>query len=114
AVNRLWHHHFGVGLVDTPNDFGFNGGRPSHPELLDWLASELIVSGWSIKHVQRLIVTSATYRQSSLPRAEALAVDADNRLLWRRSPQRLDAETLRDAILAASGELNPVLGGPGY
>ena len=71
-VNRLWHHHFGVGLVDTPSDFGFNGGRPSHPELLDWLASELIDSGWSLKHVHRLIVTSAAYRQASAVRPEAL------------------------------------------
>jgi hypothetical protein len=103
-----------VGLVDTPNDFGFNGGRPTHPELLDWLACELIDSGWSLKHVHRLIVSSATYQQSSLPNAAALAQDADNRMLWRKTPARLDAETLRDAILAASGELNGDIGGPGY
>jgi hypothetical protein len=113
-VNRLWHYHFGVGLVDTPNDFGFNGGRPTHPELLDWLAAELLDHGGSLKHIHRLIVTSAAYRQSSLPRPEALAKDADNRLLWRKSPQRLDAETLRDAMLAAAGELNLAIGGPGY
>jgi hypothetical protein len=113
-VNRLWHHHFGVGIVETPNDFGFNGGRPSHPELLDWLASELIDSGWSLKHVQRLIVQSATYQQASLPRADALAKDADNRLLWRKTPQRLDAETLRDAILTTTGALNTDVGGPGF
>ncbi len=113
-VNRLWHYHFGVGLVDTPNDFGFNGGRPSHPELLDWLAGELIHSGWSIKHVQRLIVNSDTYRQSSQLRAAAAKIDAGNRLLWRKSPQRLDAETLRDTLLALSGELDSSLGGPGF
>jgi hypothetical protein len=113
-VNRLWHYHFGVGIVETPNDFGFNGGRPSHPELLDWLAAELVDSGWSIKHVQRLILNSATYQQASLPHAKALAKDADNRLLWRKSPQRLDAETLRDAMLAVSGELNTDMSGPGF
>jgi len=113
-VNRLWHYHFGVGLVDTPNDFGFNGGRPSHPELLDSLASELIRSGWSIKHVQRLIVHSATYRQASQLNPASAKVDAGNRLLWRKSPQRLDAETLRDTLLALSGELDSSVGGPGF
>jgi hypothetical protein len=113
-VNRLWHYHFGVGIVETPNDFGFNGGRPSHRELLDWLATELIESGWSLKHIHRLIVTSATYQQASLPRADALSKDAGNRLLWRKSPQRLDAETLRDAILFTSGALNEDFGGPGF
>jgi cytochrome c553 len=113
-VNRLWHHHFGTGLVETPNDFGFNGGRPSHPQLLDWLASELVRSGWSLKHVQRLIVTSATYEQSSRSREECLAVDADNRLCWRMSPQRLEAESLRDAILSVSGQLNVAYGGAPY
>ena len=113
-VNRLWHYHFGVGLVETPNDFGFSGARPSHPELLDWLASELVDSGWSVKHVQRLILTSATYQQASLPNAMALAKDADNRLLWRKSPTRLDAETLRDALLATSGALVTDFAGPGF
>jgi hypothetical protein len=113
-INRLWHYHFGVGIVETPNDFGFNGGRPSHRELLDWLAVELIESGWSLKHIQRLIVSSATYQQASLPRAEGLAKDAGNRLLWRKTPQRLDAETLRDAILFTSGALNSDFGGPGF
>ncbi len=125
-VNRLWHYHFGVGLVDSPSDFGFNGGRPSHPELLDWLAAELMQPSvklvstqpaprpWSLKHIHRLIVTSATYRQSSRARADAVARDAGNRLLWRKSPMRLDAETVRDAVLAMSGELNPTVGGPGY
>lgn len=113
-VNRLWHYHFGVGIVETPNDFGFNGGRPSHPELLDWLASEFLARGGSLKQAHRLIVTSATYRQASLPVKEAAAKDADNRLLWRHSPQRLDAETLRDAMLLVSGQLNEELGGPGF
>lgn len=113
-ANRLWHYHFGAGLTATPNDLGFNGGRPSHPELLDWLASELVDCGFSLKHMHRLLVTSATYRQSSQHRPAAAAVDADNRLLWRMSPRRLDAESLRDAMLAATGELNTAIGGKGY
>ena len=113
-VNRLWHYHFGAGIVDSPSDFGFNGGRPSHPELLDWLAAELMDHDWSLKHIHRLMVNSATYRQSSRPRVDAAQKDAGNRLLWRKSPQRLDAETLRDAVLSVAGELNPTVGGPGY
>ncbi|MBM80348.1 MAG: hypothetical protein CMJ78_07115 [Planctomycetaceae bacterium] len=113
-VNRLWHYHFGIGLVDTPNDFGFNGGRPSHPELIDYLATELIESSWSLKHVHRLIVSSATYLQDSRFRSECAAIDADNRLLWRRSPLRLEAEALRDAILTVSGQMNPRFGGSPY
>ena len=113
-VNRLWHYHFGAGIVTTPNDFGFNGGRPSHPELLDWLAVELIESGWRLKHIHRLIVTSATYLQESRHRAEAAAIDADNRWLWRKNPMRLEAEALRDSILSVAGQLNPQYGGPPY
>lgn len=113
-VNRVWHYHFGRGLIETPNDLGFNGGQPSHPELLDYLASELIASKWSLKHLHRLIVSSATYQQASLPRKECLAVDKDNRLLWRYSPRRLEAEAVRDAVLAISGELNPQVGGPSF
>lgn len=113
-VNRLWHYHFGIGLVDTPNDLGFNGGRPTHRELLDHLASELIQSGWSMKSLHRQIVTSATYRQSSRFDTEQASIDASNRYLWRKSPQRLDAETIRDTILAISGDLNPTMHGPGY
>uniref|UniRef100_A0A7C2K204 DUF1553 domain-containing protein n=1 Tax=Schlesneria paludicola TaxID=360056 RepID=A0A7C2K204_9PLAN len=113
-VNRLWHYHFGQGLVATPNDLGFHGGRPSHPELLDWLASEFIDSGYSIKHLHRLMVTSATYRQASTHRDEAVALDAQNRLLWRMNPRRLDAESLRDAALSVAGELNDQIGGKGY
>ncbi len=113
-ANRVWHYHFGVGLVDTPNDFGFNGGRPSHPELLDGLAAELIDSGWSLKHLHRLLVTSATYRQSSRPDEAALKVDAGNRLLWRKSPLRLEAEAARDAMIRVTGRLNETMGGPGF
>lgn len=113
-VNRLWHHHFGVGLVDTPSDFGFSGGRPSHPELLDWLAAELPRHGWRLKAMHRLIVTSATYRQSGRINAEASKIDGGNRLLWRKSPIRLEAEALRDAMLVVAGQFNPTMGGPGY
>ncbi len=113
-VNRLWHYHFGVGLVETPNDFGFNGGRPSHPELLDWLATEFADQGYRLKPMHRLIVTSAAYRQASGPDARAMAIDADNRLVWRKSPRRLDAESVRDAILATSGLLNREVGGKGF
>jgi hypothetical protein len=106
-VNRLWHYHFGFGLVDTPSDFGRNGSKPSHPELLDWLATELAAcdladntatpqAAWSLKHIHRLIVTSSTYRQSSA------------------HPQRLEAEVIRDSILFVSGKLDPKMGGPGF
>ncbi len=113
-VNRLWQHHFGTGLVDTPSDFGRNGGKPSHPELLDWLASELVVSKWSLKHIHRLIVTSETYRQASTSTADATAKDAQSRLLWRYPPRRLDAEAIRDSILAVTGKLELTGGGPGF
>lgn len=117
-VNRLWHFHFGQGLVTTPSDFGRNGAKPSHPELLDWLASEAIPASdqeWaSPKRLHRLIVTSATYRQSSNGRPEGMAADAGSRLLWRFPPRRLEAEPLRDAILAVSGNLDDRMGGPGF
>ena len=113
-VNRLWHYHFGVGVVETPNDFGFNGGRPSHPQLLDYLASELVEQKFSLKAMHRLIVTSATYRQSSHSNEHAIAIDANNRLLWRKSPRRMEAETVRDTVLTLAGQLNPALGGPGF
>jgi hypothetical protein len=113
-VNRLWHHHFGTGLVDTPNDFGFNGGRPSHPQLLDWLADELVRQRFSLKALHRLLVRSAAYRQSSRWNPVAARVDAGNRLVWRMSPRRLEAEAVRDAMLAVAGQLNPVMGGPGF
>lgn len=107
-VNRLWHWHFGRGIVVTPSDFGELSGGPSHPDLLDWLALQFVKEKWSIKAVHRLIVTSATYRQTSMrsdPDAEL--VDPDNALLWRFRRQRLDAETIRDAVLSVSGRLNP-------
>jgi len=113
-VNRLWQYHFGIGLVDTPSDFGRNGGKPSHPELLDWLACELISSGWSIKRLNNLIITSMTYRQSSLFNAGAASIDADNRLLWRFPSRRLEAEALRDSILFVSGQIDLHAGGPGF
>ncbi len=112
-VNRVWQYHFGTGIVDTPNDFGFNGGRPSHPELLDWLANDLISHGWSLKHLHRTIMNSQTYQQSSRVSAEGMAKDAQNRLLWRKSPLRLDAETLRDTLLDLAGCLDRSLDGPG-
>ncbi len=117
-VNRIWQHYFGEGLVRTPSDFGLNGARPDHPELLDWLADELRTHGWSLKHIHRLILTSAAYRRASTGPADRMAIgrdrDADNRLLWRQAIRRLDAEPLRDAILAAAGVLDPRMGGPGW
>jgi len=112
-VNRVWQHHFGVGLVATSDDFGYSGARPTHPELLDWLSLEFMRRGWSIKELHRLIVTSATYRQSSHRRPSAATADLDpeNRLLARQNVRRLDAETLRDSLLAVSGLLRPVTGG---
>ena len=99
AVNRIWQAYFGRGLVETENDFGTQGSPPSHPELLDWLACELMDRGWSLKAIHRLIVTSATYRQASRARPEGQAIDPDNRLLWRQARLRLDAELIRDAAL---------------
>jgi hypothetical protein len=114
-VNRLWHYHFGRGIVATPSDFGKMGAKPTHPELLDWLATELVAQGWRLKSIHRLIVTSATYRQSGAPRADALAVDADATLLWRVPPRRLEAEAIRDSILFVSGKLDlTTAGGPGF
>jgi hypothetical protein len=113
-VNRVWHYHFGRGLVDTPSDFGRNGSLPSHPELLDWLAAEFRDNGQSPKQLHRLIVTSATYRQASAHRPEAAKADADNRLLWRMNRSRLDAEEVRDAVLAISGQMRWQMGGPGF
>ena len=112
-VNRLWQHHFGRGIVATPSDFGVRGEQPSHPELLDWLASELVANGWRLKPIHRLMVTSSTYRQSSRSNRELTAQDPDNTLLGRMNRRRLDAEGVRDAMLVVSGELNPKAGGPG-
>ncbi len=111
-ANRLWHHHFGRGIVDTPNDFGRMGGEPTHPELLDRLALELLGNGGSLKALHRLIVTSAAYRQSSRHDARHAALDADNRFLWRMNRRRLDAETVRDAVLRIAGTLDTTMGGP--
>jgi hypothetical protein len=112
-VNRLWHHHFGRGIVATPNDFGTQGAPPTHPELLDWLAQELIRGGWRLKPIHRLIMTSAAYMQSSQYDAEDARRDPDNVWLWRRSPQRLEAELIRDAILSVGGTLDTTMYGPG-
>ncbi|WP_223123518.1 DUF1553 domain-containing protein [Gimesia maris] len=113
-VNRVWHYHFGRGLVNTPNDFGFNGGDCSHPELLDWLARRLIQENWSLKSLHRLILLSAAFQQSAQLDPDALKVDADNQWLWRKSPQRIEAESIRDSILKISGQLNSQVGGQGY
>ncbi len=113
-VNRIWQFHFGRPLVDTPNDFGRQGARPTHPELLDWLAAELRDHHGSLKHLHRLICTSAVYRQVSSSRAEAVAVDEENRWLWRQNRRRLEAEALRDAMLWVAGCLDETMYGPGY
>jgi hypothetical protein len=113
-VNRLWQRHFGEGIVRTPSDFGRNGEPPTHPELLDWLATQLVERKWSLKSIHKLMLTSATFRQSSRHpnQQQYAAADPSNRLLWRMNWQRLDAEALRDSILAASDRLNPKSGGP--
>ncbi len=133
-ANRIWQFHFGQGLVATPNDFGVSGARPTHPELLDWLAAKLIESGWRVKSLHRLIVNSLAYQQASsettgaggddalsgepdqAPAAwrRALEVDADDQLLWHFPGRRLEAEAVRDAVLAVSGQLNPAMGGPSF
>jgi hypothetical protein len=111
-VNRLWLHHFGRGLVTTPGDFGLRSDPPSHPELLDWLASEFVRSVWSRKHLHRLMVTSATYRQASVDRPTCRTLDVDNTFLWRMNRKRLELEPTRDALLAVSGQLDTQIGGP--
>lgn len=113
-VNRVWQYHFGRAIVDSPNDFGRMGQLPSHPELLDWLASELRDNGQSFKKLHRLIVTSSVYRQGSSDNPTADLVDADNKYLWRMNRRRLEAEEVRDSVLAVSGQLNPEMGGPGF
>jgi hypothetical protein len=112
-VNRLWQHHFGRGIVATPSDFGAQGERPSHPELLDWLASELIASGWRLKPIHRMIMQSAVYREGVEPDPASAAIDPDNTLFGHRTRRRLEAETIRDAMLAVSGTLDPTMYGPG-
>ncbi len=114
-VNRIWQHHFGRGLAPTPSDFGTHGQKPTHPELLDWLASEFVARGWSVKQMHKVMLLSATYRQTSaLPAAPAAAnVDPENRLYSRMNRLRLEGEVIRDSLLAISGQLNAKLGGPG-
>lgn len=113
VANRIWQYHFGKGIVRTPSDFGATGDRPSHPELLDWLATEFMQRGWSWKAMHRLILTSNTYRQASRFDEQDAAKDPENRLFWRMNPQRLEAEVIRDSILTVSGKLNTEMGGPG-
>lgn len=112
-VNRLWQHHFGTGIVDTPNDFGFQGSRPTHPELLDWLAAQLIKNEWHLKPLHKLIMTSGTYRQDAEWIAAKAARDPDNTWLWRFQPRRLEAEIIRDAMLTVSGQLDRTMFGKG-
>jgi Protein of unknown function (DUF1549)/Protein of unknown function (DUF1553)/Planctomycete cytochrome C len=128
-TNRIWHYHFGLGLVDSPNDLGFHAGMPSHPDLLEWLSREFVsrphLTGisdtdqvdrepYSLKRMHRLLVSSATYRQSSKFNDIAAKIDSNNRLLWRMAPHRLEAEAVRDSMLTVSGELNTEVGGKGY
>jgi hypothetical protein len=111
-ANRIWQHHFGRGIVASASDFGTRGDAPSHPELLDWLAAELMDHGWSTKHLHRMIVLSGTYRQARRGDAKGAEIDPDNTLLWRWPSRRLEAEAIRDSILVATGELDPHVGGP--
>jgi hypothetical protein len=112
-VNRIWQNHFGTGIVATPGDFGRMGSRPTHPELLDYLASSFVENGWSMKKLHRMILLSSTYQQSSDNQAKAGEADPDNKLLWKYSRRRMEAEAIRDSMLAVSGLLNPQMGGPG-
>jgi hypothetical protein len=111
-VNRIWQHHFGEGIVRTPSNFGKMGEQPLHPELLDWLAREFVARGWSMKAIHRLMMNSETYQMSSNDNSTGLAADPDNRLFWRMPRERLEAEVLRDQILAVAGTLDRKLGGP--
>jgi len=112
-VNRVWQHHFGRGIVSTPNDFGMQGERPTHPELLEWLAADLVGHGWTLKRLHRLIVTSAVYAEDGRSDEARARLDRENTLYWRSAPRRLDAEPIRDAMLAAAGRLDPRMYGPG-
>ena len=113
-ANRVWQWHFGTGIVETSSDLGRSGSAPTHPELLDWLAAELVSERWSLRHLHRLIVLSATYRQGSAPSREGLARDAQDRLLWRYPARRLEAEAIRDSMLSVSGLLDQAMGGRGF
>jgi hypothetical protein len=112
-ANRIWQHHFGEGIVRTPSNFGKMGGQPSHPELLDWLASEFVAKGWSVKEMHRLMMNSQTYQMSSNDNMADLNIDPENRYFWRMPRERVEAEVLRDEMLAVSGKLDRTLGGPG-
>src|SRR5262249_20145227 len=111
-VNRVWQYHFGEGLVRTASDFGVMGQYPTHPELLDWLATWFVDNGWSIKKLHRLILSSNTYRMSKRWHKEYAAKDAENTKLWRFPYRRLEVEAIRDSVLAVSGKLNPAMYGP--
>ncbi len=111
-VNRIWQGHFARGIVGTPNDFGRQGDAPTHPELLDWLATEFVARGWSVKAMHRLIMLSNTYQMSDGYDEANARIDPNNRYLWRRNRARLEAEEIRDAVLACAGTLNPKMGGP--
>ncbi|NUQ66156.1 MAG: DUF1549 domain-containing protein [Pirellulales bacterium] len=113
-ANRLWHYHFGRGIVATPSDFGFNGSPPTHPELLDWLARQLHAGGWRLKPLHKLIMTSMAYRQAGRYDARNAGTDADSIYLWRFPPRRLEAEAIRDSVLAIAGKLDLSMGGPGF
>jgi hypothetical protein len=112
-VNRIWQHHFGRGIVATPGDFGLVGARPTHPELLDYLAARFVEDGWSLKKMHRLMVLSNTYQQSTATQAAGVKADPDDKLLWKYPRLRMDAEAIRDSLLAVSGVLNTQMGGPG-
>ena len=111
-VNRMWQHHFGEGLVGTSNDFGAQGERPSHPELLEWLAAEFVKGGWQLKPLHKAMLLTATYQQANEVSPNNVKIDPDNRFLWHRKPQRLEAEIIRDAVLAVGGSLDPTMYGP--
>ncbi len=113
-ANRIWHYHFGKGLVGTPSDFGFNGEPPTHPHLLDWLAGRLRSLGWRLKPFHKELMLSAAYRQSSDDNSSFHSMDSESRYLWRFPPRRLEAEAIRDAVLAVSGKLDSRMGGPGF
>src|SRR5215469_16100753 len=112
-VNRIWQGHFGVGIVGTPNDFGRQGDAPTHPELLDWLATEFVARGWSIKQIHRLIMLSNTYRASAVADSTSLEKDPENRFLSHMNRRRLDGDSLRDTVLSVAGNINLKMGGVG-
>src|SRR5579862_5342991 len=112
-VNRIWQGHFGTGIVPSSSDFGLMGERPTNQPLLDYLAASFVENGWSIKKLHRTIMLSSVYQESASSQDEAIAADPDNKLLWRYPRHRVEGEVLRDAMLLASGKLNPKMGGPG-